>query len=172
MSLHSTPGSRVAQHLDHTDEAAQVMEFAQADQSLSTQEQFRGVEVVRATPDEEVDGMVDHWSKEDEARKQVPVFAYPESVLGKDFLTHPIAGEGTAFVKDEGAQEQEFVEGSQVTNDRIPPPLVHSIHHQTHCVGPLANPSACGREAPCWILQFHWCDSRGQGGGGLSPIGA
>jgi hypothetical protein len=81
-SVDPSVSGRTASLLDHRDEIAQIESHANADRSLTTEDLYKGVAVVvKETPDEQSDDVVAHWSKEDEARKQVPVFAYPENVM-------------------------------------------------------------------------------------------
>jgi hypothetical protein len=109
-----TNSNRTATLLDHSDEAAQRETFAQIDPSLSTNEQFRGMEVVATeTPDDEMEGHLMHVSRETEAKRQVPVFAYPPELLGKDYSTHPLAGAGVSFLAEGEGTEQKFVSESK-----------------------------------------------------------
>jgi hypothetical protein len=111
----ATKSTRTATLLDHSSEAAQREGYAQIDPTLSTKEQFRGMEVVAATetPDDEMEGHLMHVSRESEAKRQVPVFAYPPDLLGKDYSTHPLAGAGVTFLPEGEGTEQKFVSESK-----------------------------------------------------------
>merc|ERR1719181_2620217 len=90
-----TTSTREASALDHTAESQQQASFANIDPSLTTEDRYKGIEVVPTNmPDEEMEGAVIHVSREAEARKKVPVFAYPPELLGQDYSTHPVAGVG------------------------------------------------------------------------------
>jgi len=128
-----TTSGRTAYLLDHRGEEAQRAGLAAQPGELSTQEQYRGVSVVpNETPDEHVDEMDEVESREEKAKRLVPVFAYPPELLGKDFATHGVAGAGTSFVLEEDAQDQHYVEGSKKTlrrrGDVLPEGFFTSIH--------------------------------------------
>lgn len=110
-----TQSSRIASLLDHSGEVAQREVLTQVNPNLSTVEQYRGLEIVASeTPDEEIEGHIMHVSREDEARKQVPVFAFPSNLLGKDYTTHDVAGAGVSFLPEGEGTEQNFVAESKV----------------------------------------------------------
>merc|ERR1712070_273417 len=48
-----------------------------------------------------------------EAAKKVPVFAYPPELLGKDYVSHPTAGEGTSFMLEGQGTDQKYVKDSK-----------------------------------------------------------
>jgi hypothetical protein len=110
-----TQSSRIASLLDHSGEVAQREVLTQVNPNLSTVEQYRGLEIVPSeTPDEEVEGHIMHVSREEEARKQVPVFAFPPELLGRDYTTHDVAGSGVSFLPEGESTEQKFVAESKV----------------------------------------------------------
>lgn len=132
-----TRSNRQALALDHAAEEEQQAVAAAADPNLTTEDRYKGIAVVAPTetPDEQIEGMAMHESRQDEARRRVPVFAYPADLLGKDFTTHPVAGVGTSFVLEGEGKEQDFVAGSKNTlrrmGDVLPEGFFQSIH-STH----------------------------------------
>ena len=110
-----TQSSHVASLLDHSAEVAQMEAFSQIDPTLTTAEQFKGMAVVESeTPDDEVEGHIMHVSREEQAARQVPVFAYPPELLGKDYATHDLAGAGVSFLPEGEGTDQQFVKESKV----------------------------------------------------------
>jgi hypothetical protein len=129
----ATASNRTAQLLDHQAEEAQREAYAQIDPTLTTTEQYRGMTVVpTVTPDEEVEGHVMHVSRELEAQKQVPVYAYPPELLGKDYSTHPVAGVGESFLPEGEGTDQKFVDDSKRTlrraGDVLPEGFFNAIY--------------------------------------------
>jgi hypothetical protein len=110
--------------------------LTQVNPNLSTVEQYRGLEIVPTeTPDEEMEGHIMHVSREEEARKQVPVFAFPNELLGKDYATHDVAGSGVSFLPEGEGTEQKFVAESKRTlrraGDVLPEGFFNAIY-STH----------------------------------------
>ena len=103
------------------------------DPSLTTEDKYKGIKVVPSNmPDEEVEGAVIHVSREAEAQKKVPVFAYPPELLGQDYSTHPTAGIGESFMLEGQGSDQKFVGGSKHvlrrTGDVLPEGFFNTIH--------------------------------------------
>lgn len=175
-----TASTRTAKLLDHRAEQDQVREFREGDRTLTTEEQYKGMQVVdpSETPDEETTDSFILVSREDEARKQVPVFAYPPELLGQDYKTHPVAGVGTSFVMEKDAKDQTFVEDSKVGFSSIPPreslsttlPVARAFKNcvdvrGVRCVHGAGNHSAGRGRAPGRVLQIHPCHAHWHGGG-------
>lgn len=95
--------------LDHTEEIAMREEALEG--KLTSVDQYQGVQrVLSPTPDEEafVAPPIDDGrrAEEIEITRRVPVVAHPTESSGKNvpkyYETHPVAGEGTAFVRKQG----------------------------------------------------------------------
>jgi hypothetical protein len=141
----ATQSGRNASLLDHSAETSQRDNLAQTDAKLSTAEQYKGMQVVSAPPDERTEGHVMHVSRETEARRQVPVFAYPPDLLGKDYSTHAIAGAGVSFVPAGQGAAQVFVAESKVT----PFCRAHTLPY-SEIVSGVRVSVCCGAPAMCF----------------------
>lgn len=130
-TVDATQSNRTARMLDHRAEADQRENIAQNDAALTTAEQSKGMAIVTDTPDEEPEGHIMHSSRENEAKRQVPVFAYPPELLGKDYSTHEIAGSGVSFIPEGNGDEQNFVAESKVS-------LPFSMYHFSHFLEMIA----------------------------------
>ena len=139
-----TVSNREVASLDHTAETSQQNTFAETDPTLSTAEKFKGIKVIPTTmPDEETDSFVMHQSREMEAAKKVPVFAYPPELLGKDYVTHPTAGEGTSFMLEGQGTDQKYVKDSKVSALLFPGRVLF-VHHRALLSGLFVLCSASG----------------------------
>ena len=120
-----------------------------------------------------------HVSREEEARKQVPVFAYPPELLGKDYSTHPLAGAGVSFMAEGEGTDQKFVAESKRTlrraGDVLPEGFFNAIYRcgldlvTVDVTAICCNLKRVPTDLNClYILQY----ACGQSRGGLFALGA